>query len=141
MNGIITVRGLTKSFADGEKKVTALNGVDLTVYEGDIFGVIGLSGAGKSTFVRCLNRLEEPDEGSIIINGQDVREEDTFPICLNSYRASGTGGYDCYVGCPVVREIGTEMSDLILDYFKQYGDAMPERRGDFQVLPPVRSEG
>ena len=74
MNGIITVRGLTKSFADGEKKVTALNGVDLTVYEGDIFGVIGLSGAGKSTFVRCLNRLEEPDEGSIIINGQDVRE-------------------------------------------------------------------
>ena len=74
MNEIITVRGLTKSFADGEKKVTALNGVDLTVYEGDIFGVIGLSGAGKSTFVRCLNRLEEPDEGSIIINGQDVRE-------------------------------------------------------------------
>lgn len=53
MNEIITVRGLTKSFADGEKKVTALNGVDLTVYEGDIFGVIGLSGAGKSTFVRC----------------------------------------------------------------------------------------
>ena len=74
MNEIITVQGLTKSFADGEKKVTALNGVDLTVYEGDIFGVIGLSGAGKSTFVRCLNRLEEPDEGSIIINGQDVRE-------------------------------------------------------------------
>lgn len=74
MNEIITVRGLTKSFADGEKKVTALNGVELTVYEGDIFGVIGLSGAGKSTFVRCLNRLEEPDEGSIIINGQDVRE-------------------------------------------------------------------
>lgn len=74
MNEIITVRGLTKSFADGEKKVTALNGVDLTVYEGDIFGVIGLSGAGKSTFVRCLNRLEEPDEGSIIINGQDMRE-------------------------------------------------------------------
>ena len=74
MNEIITVRGLTKSFADGEKKVTALNGVDLTVYEGDIFGVIGLSGAGKSTFVRCLNRMEEPDEGSIIINGQDVRE-------------------------------------------------------------------
>ena len=45
------------------------------------------------------------------------------------------------MGCPVVREIGTEMSDLILDYFKQYGDAMPERRGDFQVLPPMRSEG
>lgn len=33
------------------------------------------------------------------VNGQDVREEDTFTICLNSYRASGTGGYDFYVGC------------------------------------------
>jgi D-methionine transport system ATP-binding protein len=73
MKEIITVRGLSKSFNGGEKKVTALNGVDLTVYEGDIFGVIGLSGAGKSTLVRCLNRLEEPDEGSIIINGQDIR--------------------------------------------------------------------
>lgn len=73
MKEIITVRGLSKSFNGGEKKVTALNGVDLTVYEGDIFGVIGLSGAGKSTLVRCLNRLEEPDEGNIIINGQDIR--------------------------------------------------------------------
>jgi len=45
------------------------------------------------------------------------------------------------VGCPVVREIGTEMSDLILDYFKQYGDAMPERRSDFRVLPAMRSDG
>lgn len=72
MKEIITVRGLTKSFADGERRVTALNGVDLTVYEGDIFGVIGLSGAGKSTLVRCLNRLEEPDGGSIIINSYDM---------------------------------------------------------------------
>lgn len=73
MNEIITVRGLSKRFTDGESTVTALNGIDLTVYEGDVFGVIGLSGAGKSTLVRCLNRLEEPDEGSIIINGQDMR--------------------------------------------------------------------
>ena len=78
---------------------------------------------------------------AMTVQGKPVADTDVFTICLNSYRASGTGGYDCYVGCPVVREIGTEMSDLILDYFKQYGDAMPERRGDFQVLPPMRSEG
>ena len=77
----------------------------------------------------------------LCIDGRPVADDDVFTACLSSYRASGTGGYDCYVGCPVVREIGTEMSDLILDYFKQYGDAMPERRGDFRVLPPVRSEG
>ena len=78
---------------------------------------------------------------AMTVQGKPVADDDVFTICLNSYRASGTGGYDCYVGCPVVREIGTEMSDLILDYFKQYGDAMPERRSDFQVLPPVRSDG
>ena len=78
---------------------------------------------------------------AMTVQGKSVADTDVFTICLNSYRASGTGGYDCYVGCPVVREIGTEMSDLILDYFKQYGDAMPERRGDFRVLPPMRSEG
>ena len=37
-----------------------------------------------------------------------------------------------------MREIGTEMSDLILDYFKQYGDDIPDLRGDFQVLPAVK---
>ena len=50
------------------------------------------------------------------VAGKPVAPDDVFTICLNSYRASGTGGYDCYVGCPMVREIGTEMSDLILEY-------------------------
>lgn len=68
------------------------------------------------------------------VQGVPVQEKDVFTICLNSYRASGTGGYDCYVGCPVVKEIGVEMSDLILDYFKQYGEAMPELHSDFRVL-------
>ncbi len=82
MNEIITVKGLSKSFTDGEKTVTALSGIDLTVYEGDVFGVIGLSGAGKSTLVRCLNRLEEPGDGSIIINGQDMRALDRKELNL-----------------------------------------------------------
>ena len=53
---------------------------------------------------------------------------------LSSYRASGTGGYDGYVGCPIVREIGTEMSDLLLDYFKRYGGELPLARGEFRVF-------
>ena len=73
------------------------------------------------------------------VDGKLVSPDDVFTICLNSYRAGGTGGYDCYVGCPMVREIGTEMSDLILDYFKQYGDAIQDVHGDFQVLPAIEA--
>ena len=71
---------------------------------------------------------------SMRVNGQDVREEDTFTICLNSYRASGTGGYDFYVSCPVVREIGTEMADLILDCFKEFKGNIPAMQSDFRVI-------
>lgn len=70
----------------------------------------------------------------LTFNGTPVKDTDVFTACLSSYRASGTGGYDCYVGCPVVREIGTEMSDLLLDYFRQYGGDIPLARGSFRVF-------
>ena len=69
-NEIITIRGLNKTFGSGDTAVTALSGIDLTIYEGEIFGIIGLSGAGKSTLVRCMNYLEKPTEGSVVIAGQ-----------------------------------------------------------------------
>ena len=70
----------------------------------------------------------------LTVGGRPVGEDDRFTICLNSYRASGTGGYDCYVGCPVVREIGTEMSDLILDYFKLHGGEIPPVHSEYKVV-------
>ena len=61
---IIELKGITKIFGTGDGAVTALKDVDLTIYEGEIFGVIGLSGAGKSTLVRCINLLEKPTAGT-----------------------------------------------------------------------------
>src|SRR5699024_2875517 len=49
----------------------------LDIEAGEIFGVIGYSGAGKSTFVRLLNRLEEPTAGSIMIDGKDMMQLNT----------------------------------------------------------------
>jgi D-methionine transport system ATP-binding protein len=49
-----------------------LRDIDLTIPQGDIFGIMGFSGAGKSTLLRCLNRLEEPESGSIRIGEHDV---------------------------------------------------------------------
>ena len=68
------------------------------------------------------------------INGKNVADTDVFTVCLSSYRASGTGGYDCYVDCPVLKEIGTEMSDLLLDFFREHGEPLPLVRGDYRVF-------
>lgn len=67
---LIKVEGLEKAF--GDTKV--LKGVDAEISKGDVLVVIGASGSGKSTFLRCLNRLEEPTGGRIIFDGTDITD-------------------------------------------------------------------
>ena len=66
----IRVEGLHKSFGPLE----VLKGVDLTAHEGDVIAVIGGSGSGKSTMLRCINFLETPSAGRIVIAGEEVRQ-------------------------------------------------------------------
>ena len=68
----IELKNVSKVFSGAEGQVTALSDVSLTVYKGEIFGVIGLSGAGKSTLVRCINLLEKPTEGQVFIGGREL---------------------------------------------------------------------
>ena len=63
-------------------------------------------------------------------NGKPVNDDDKFSMCLNNYRASGTGGYDMYRQCPVLKEINTEMTDLILEYFEHMPEASIKSRCD-----------
>lgn len=65
-DAIIQVEDLHKSFGDLE----VLKGVSLEVDKGDVVCIIGASGSGKSTFLRCVNFLEEPTRGKIYIEGQ-----------------------------------------------------------------------
>jgi polar amino acid transport system ATP-binding protein len=65
---ILEVRGLRKSFGGTE----VLKGIDFAVEPQELVFIVGPSGAGKSTFLRCLNRLEEPTEGSIVVDGIDL---------------------------------------------------------------------
>ena len=67
---MIKVTGLGKSF--GSHRV--LDNVDMTVVQGEVFGIVGHSGAGKSTLLRCLNGLEPYQEGSVKIMGREVKE-------------------------------------------------------------------
>ena len=70
---MIQLQNLKKTY-EGASPHHALNGIDLTIEDGDIFGIIGASGAGKSTLVRCINLLERPTEGRVVIDGEDITD-------------------------------------------------------------------
>ena len=69
-NVLIKVDNLCKSFDD----VEVLKGINAEIDKGDVMVVIGASGSGKSTFLRCLNLLEEPTSGSIYFEGTDITD-------------------------------------------------------------------
>ena len=69
---MITVEHLRKEFSD----TTPLKDVNATIEKGDVISIIGPSGTGKSTFLRCLNRLETPTSGRILVDGVDVCAKD-----------------------------------------------------------------
>ncbi|WP_436492895.1 amino acid ABC transporter ATP-binding protein [Actinokineospora sp. HUAS TT18] len=68
----VRITGLTKSF--GTLKV--LRGIDLDVASGEVVCIIGPSGSGKSTLLRCVNLLEEPNDGSVVVNGIELTDPD-----------------------------------------------------------------
>ncbi|MGI9950737.1 amino acid ABC transporter ATP-binding protein [Moorellaceae bacterium AZ2] len=70
---MIRVRGLKKRFG----RLEVLRGIDCDIAAGEVVVIIGPSGSGKSTFLRCLNMLEEPTEGSIIIDGVELTNPST----------------------------------------------------------------
>ena len=69
---VYELKGVSKVFRNEGKDFKALDDINLEIYEGEIFGIIGMSGAGKSTLVRTLNRLEEVTDGSVSFFGTDI---------------------------------------------------------------------
>lgn len=65
----LTVEGLHKSYGDHQ----VLKGVSLKAKTGDVISLIGASGSGKSTFLRCINFLEQPNDGAMSLDGQAIR--------------------------------------------------------------------
>ena len=72
-NVIISVKDLKKTFQKNE----VLKGVSIDIFKGDVVCVIGASGSGKSTFLRCLNMLEVPTGGSIFFENNDLTDKNT----------------------------------------------------------------
>ncbi|MBN6888084.1 D-methionine transport system ATP-binding protein [Cytobacillus horneckiae] len=69
---MIEVNSLVKIYSSKAKEVIGVNDVSLQIKEGEIYGIIGYSGAGKSSLIRCLNLLEKPTSGEVKIDGVDL---------------------------------------------------------------------
>jgi ABC-2 type transport system ATP-binding protein len=65
-----------KRNGDGRRNVVAVDDVSFQVRRGEVFGILGPNGSGKSTLVRCISTLLVPDEGTILVFGHDVQEEE-----------------------------------------------------------------
>jgi polar amino acid transport system ATP-binding protein len=75
---VLEVRGVTKAF--GEREV--LRGVDLTVTEHRAVALIGASGSGKSTLLRCIDLLEEVDDGDVFLDGEVITDPAVDPVAV-----------------------------------------------------------
>jgi ABC-type multidrug transport system ATPase subunit len=143
MTPIVEIRDLHKSF----KKFKALSGVNLTINQGEIFGLLGLNGAGKSTTIRCLLTLIKPSSGEILYKGQNIKncrstflrqvgcivEKPDFYISLTAYTNMKLSSY-MYNMSPdknrifeILKLVGLEGKEYVKA--KTYSQGMKQRLG------------
>src|SRR5512139_3337980 len=89
MEPIIEAHGLSRRFGD----ITAVDGLDLAIFPGEIFGLVGPDGAGKTTTLRMLCSLLDPSEGSARVAGCDVARESQSVKDRIGYMAQKFGLY------------------------------------------------
>ncbi|MDM5337019.1 methionine ABC transporter ATP-binding protein [Fictibacillus enclensis] len=71
---MIRFEEVTKIYESGKNQVKALNNVSFEIDKGEIYGVVGYSGAGKSSLLRCVNLLEKPSSGRVLVDGENMAD-------------------------------------------------------------------
>jgi macrolide transport system ATP-binding/permease protein len=129
---LIELRGITKTYRNGELATRVLHGIDLAIYPGELVAIVGASGSGKSTLMNILGCLDQPTSGSYRFMGRDVaalsRDElaalrrDAFGFVFQSYNLIATGTAADNVEVPAVyagappqerRERARELLDML----------------------------
>ena len=129
---MLEIKGVSKSYKGSSKK--AIDNVDLTIEEGDIYGFIGPNGAGKSTTIKCIVGIHGFDEGEIYLDGKTLKED---PIAFKKQLAYVPDNPDLYEHLSGINYldfianiygVGSEKNDLIDKYATQFG--IKERLAD-----------
>ena len=106
---MISVSHLRKSY----NGVTVLKDVNAEIEKGEVISVIGPSGTGKSTFRRCLNRLETPDGGRIVVDGQDVTDPKTDIPAVRRKMGMVLQNFNLFGNLTVIGNIMAAQCDLL----------------------------
>jgi lipoprotein-releasing system ATP-binding protein len=99
---VLVVRGLKRSYVAGERTLEVLKGVDLEVYPGELVGLVGPSGSGKSSLLHAAGLLEHPTAGTILVDGADCSQlgDAAAPASVCGRSASSINSITC---CPSSR--------------------------------------
>src|SRR3972149_168992 len=86
MEELLIARDITKSFKTNGQHLHILNGINLTIYKGEMIAVMGASGVGKSTLLNILGALDRPTSGEVIFEGADIfgKSDDELAYLRNS---------------------------------------------------------
>ena len=88
---MIEIKNLKKEYTTNNISNLVLDNINLEIDEGEIFGIIGYSGAGKSSLLRCLNLLEKPSDGSIHIASENITKKN--PKQLRDFRKKNSNDF------------------------------------------------
>lgn len=89
MEAILKVENLKKHYGNGSTIVKALNGLSLSVHQGEFIAIVGTSGSGKSTLLHMLGGLDHPTEGKVFVNGIDIFEMNDEKLTIFRRRSVG----------------------------------------------------
>ena len=71
---VVQIRDLLKTYSEGDQTLRVLDGVSLDIRQGEFLALLGASGSGKSTLLNLLSGIDEPDRGSIVVDGDDITQ-------------------------------------------------------------------
>ena len=122
MKAVIKCEGLSKYYGKGGE-IRAVDGLDLEVYEGETFGLLGPNGSGKTTTVRLLNGIIKPTRGIAIVNGFDVLVQENDVKRVTGMLAESPGLYDKLSGHEFLEFMGA-LYDVPGDILKERIDEL-----------------